>query len=36
MPHVYKMSEHPTDKGYKEEEKNSQKNKKKVRKWDAY
>ncbi len=28
MPHVYKISEHPTDKGYKEEEKNSQKKKK--------
>jgi len=25
MPLVYKMSEHPTDKGYKEEEKNSKK-----------
>jgi hypothetical protein len=27
MPLVYKMSEHPTDKGYKEEEKNSLKKK---------
>ncbi len=28
MPHVYKISEHPTDKGYKEEEKNRKKKKK--------
>jgi hypothetical protein len=34
MPHVYKMSEHPKDKGYKKAEKNSKK--KKVKKWDAY
>ncbi len=34
MPHVYKMSEHPKDKGYKKGEKNSKK--KKVKKWDAY
>jgi len=27
MPHVYKMSKHPKDKGYKEEEKNSKKKK---------
>ncbi len=25
MPHVYKMSKHPKDKGYKEEEKSSRK-----------
>jgi hypothetical protein len=27
LPLVYKMSEHPTDEGYKEEEKNSKKKK---------
>jgi len=33
MPHVYKMSKHPKDKGYKKGKKNS---KKKVKEWDAY
>jgi hypothetical protein len=27
MPHVYKMSKHPKDKGYKKGEKNSKKKK---------
>ncbi len=33
MPHVYKMSKHPKDEGYKKEKKTT---KKKVKKWNAY